>query len=204
MNSTHDVSHEKILIGIESEEERTKKNKINIKNLIKKKFQFISAFDQKGAKNFLNSKKKALEKIILNDEDSIDNENQNENIKHRKTSKKKKLVKNKTSEGRKNNIRSSTNLINLKKRNHKSVCASNISKNLNKRNTSNKTNNLNQKAHKFFSSQELKMFKDKNIKKIKSIKKSEKRKSKNIEKDDNLSFYGKNDSSIFELLYELK
>ena len=48
------------------------------------------------------------------------------------------------------------------------------------------------------------MFKDKNIKKIKSIKKSEKRKSKNIEKDDNLSFYGKNDSSIFELLYELK
>ena len=140
----------------------------------------------------------------MNDEDSIDNENQNENIKHRKTSKKKKLVKNKTSEGRKNNIRSSTNLINLKKRNHKSVCASNISKNLNKRNTSNKTNNLNQKAHKFFSSQELKMFKDKNIKKIKSIKKSEKRKSKNIEKDDNLSFYGKNDSSIFELLYELK
>ena len=65
MNSTHDVSHEKILIGIESEEERTKKNKINIKNLIKKKFQFISAFDQKGAKNFLNSKKKSSRKNYI-------------------------------------------------------------------------------------------------------------------------------------------
>ena len=191
MNSTYDVSHEKILIGIESEEERTKKNKINIKSLIQKKFQFISAFDHQGAKNFLNSKKKALEKIILDDEDSIDNENQNENIKHRKTSKKK-LVK-KISGGRENNIRSTTNLISLKKRNLKSIYSSNISKNLNKRYKSSKTNNLNRKAPKFFSSQELKMFKDKNIKKIKSIKKSDKRKSKNV-----------NDNSIIELLYELK
>ncbi len=169
---------------IEKEKENKDINEYKINNL-------SSSYNN----NYTNIKTDKIVFIDLKNNDNLnnlmDNENQNENIKHRKTSKKK-LVK-KISGGRENNIRSTTNLISLKKRNLKSIYSSNISKNLNKRYKSNKTNSLNRKAPKFFSSQELKMFKDKNIKKIKSIKKSDKRKSKNV-----------NDNSIIELLYELK
>ncbi len=59
----------------------------NIENLFKKKITLNSAFDHKGTKQFLNSKKAALEKIILEDND-ISSENnsdtQSESNKHKK------------------------------------------------------------------------------------------------------------------------
>ena len=71
-------------------------------------------------------------------------------------------------------------------------------------------------SHKFFSNQEIKMFEDKDIKKIKPIKnkeiknenenenknKNKKKKSNNIA--ENISFMDRNDSSIIDIITELK
>ena len=43
------------------------KTRTNKNSLIKKKFKLSSAFDHKGSKHFLNSKKIALQQIILDD-----------------------------------------------------------------------------------------------------------------------------------------
>jgi hypothetical protein len=195
------MSHQHIenkVCEIEPEEARTKKNKSDKNCLIKKKFQFISAFDKKGAQHFLHSKQKALEKIIIEDEDIIDNENKNVKA-GRSYSPKKKLDKYKSV---------TTNVVNnispkntYKRKIHQTELDSKIHTIHSNKNCYKDV--LNCKKHKFYSSHELKMFGDKEIKKIKSIKKAHKKKSKKKVREEDTSF-NLNDNSIFDILTQLK
>ena len=191
---------EKKVYEKEAEEARTKDIKSGKKYLIEKKFQFISAFDKKVARNFLNAKHKALEKITFEDEDIIETENKNINVKRRKSPEKKysKHRRVVTSDA----INVSINSPSLKKRVHQSGFGSKI--NNNKTHHHNK-DVLNSQKHKFYSSHELKMFGDKEIKKIKSIKKKaqKKKSTKKNEKEEDISM-NQNDSSIFDILSQLK
>ena len=183
---------------IEPEETRTKKNKKDKNCLIEKKFQFISAFDKKGAKHFLHSKQKALEKIIFEDEDIIDNENKNANAR-RSHSPNKKFHKFKSS---KTSVAINVSPTNFYKgKIHQSELGSKI--HTIHSNKNNCKDVLNGKKHKFYSSHELKMFEDKEIKKIKSIKKAHKKKSKKKESEEDVSL-NLNDNSIFDILSQLK
>jgi len=96
MDYRSDITKSKILSNVESETfhyKSTKFNKINdhFTNFFKKRIKFSSAFDHIGSKQFLSSKKAALEQIIidennisLNDEDIQNNNNKKRNKKREK------------------------------------------------------------------------------------------------------------------------
>ena len=206
------------------------KTRTNKNSLIKKKFKLSSAFDHKGSKHFLNSKKIALQQIVLDDDNSLGdsdtandtNEKTKETKKIRKYSCKRSLPNDEI----KNHLKVALNVDqNKKKINKRSPEKMKSTNDPFKRMFASSTNNqhyLSKKnitskkvvSHKFFSNQEIKMFEDKDIKKIKPIKKTNKeiknenenenknKNSKNIV--DNVSFMERNDSSIIDIITQLK
>jgi hypothetical protein len=208
------------------------KTRTNKNSLIKKKFKLSSAFDHKGSKHFLNSKKIALQQIILNDDNSIDdsdtandtNEKTKETKKIRKYSCKRSLPNDEIKNHLKVALNVDQNKKKINKRSPEKMKSTSVN-DLFKRMFASSTNNqhyLSKKnitskkvvSHKFFSNQEIKMFEDKDIKKIKPIKKTNKeiknenenenknKNSKNIV--DNVSFMERNDSSIIDIITQLK
>lgn len=184
----------------------------NIDSLVNKKFKLNSAFDHKGSKNFLNSKKIALQQIILDDDESTDSDPKNLIIKQKKDSNKhkkfcgKSLTKEERIHVNSNNPTVMKNSIKKKKGEKKllneyfsNVIGSSIN---NKKNFNNKKTNE-KLPHKFYSNQELKMFEDKEIKKIRSIKKNKRKSKKKNIVNENISFIEKNDSSIFDIIAQL-
>ena len=201
MRKEYDIHKEKILLKIESMQEnenKSFKSKSDINCLINKKFILNSEFDHKGAKNFLKSKKIALQKIILNEDDFINNMNEMEegklktnnslNKETNNTFNLKKVRKN----DRKNKINSCNNILVINKYN---INNSNIKEH--------KHQIKGKKTHKFYSNHELKMFTNKEIKKIKSIKKIHKTNFSHKNGVDNISFLEKNDNSIMDILSQL-
>ena len=146
---------------------------LNLSNFFQKKIKFSSAFDHKGSRQFLHSKKAALEKIVMDDnshhssnnDSDTQNESDKQKIKLKKTKKQKKQVKSSN-----NLIFFSNNLLNNKNQRKSTSIKYNTKSNLIKTSVT-KNLHLQKKYHKYSSSLELKMFKDKEIKKIKPIKK---------------------------------
>jgi hypothetical protein len=219
MNCRHQVSTKKFISDInntgELKRENITKAMTNIDSLINKKFNLNSAFDHKGAKNFLNSKKIALQQIILDDDESTDIDPKNMTNEHLKNSNKHKNISGKSLKKEERNIINSNNTTVMKKSLKKKKEEKNIlneyfsnayeSPTNNRKYFSNKK--INKKLpHKFYSNQELKMFEDKEIKKIKSIRKDKKRNksNKNNIESKRISFMEKTDSSIFEIIAQLK
>jgi hypothetical protein len=154
--------------------------KITLANFFKKKIKFSSAFDYKGSKQFLNSKKKALQQIVIDDDDydnssnndnTNDNDNDNDNYHDFQSvgTKRKKyppLAHPKTFSTNQEQVIHPQSCNNL----YKYTRTDNNRKKNKRRKT--KTKNYNRNSIKRnFSSQELKMFEDKEIRKIKPIKK---------------------------------
>ena len=183
----HYISNNIIEVGndLKQKPRKIKSDFINIyiETFFKKKIKFCSAFDDEGSKNFLNSKKAALEQIILEDNE---NKKNNSSIKDYDT-------KNETEKRKKHSIYRypMSNKSNNKILKEKSVNNIVIISNDKLRNKSHDVkNNINSKhviqklienelnAHKEvnqnYNFQEMKMFKDKEIKKIKPIKKNKK------------------------------
>ena len=145
---------------------------INLANFFQKKFKFNSAFDHIGSKQFLRSKNVALEKIVINDSDNIsNNDSDTQNESNKQKQKLKKINK------QKKQVKSSNNLLYISNNllNNKSPRKLKTKINDNKKSKLIKTyvtKELNfKKFHKYSSSLELKMLNDKEIKKIKPIKK---------------------------------
>ena len=146
---------------------------ITLANFFQKKFKFNSAFDHIGSKQFLLSKNAALEKIVINDSDNISNNDSD--TKNESNKQKKKLKK---TNKQKKQVKSSNNLLYFSNKllNNKSPRKSKVKIKDNKKSKLIKTSvtkelNFNKNCHKYSSSLELKMLKDKEIKKIKPIKK---------------------------------
>ena len=201
---------------------KTTKNIEDFTNFFTKKIKFSSAFDHIGSKQFLNSKKEALELIVL-DEDSILSNNENEMQNNKKKERKMKYENSKTFITKNKRPRSSKIITDIMSKNNlrnkiqekKRLKGKDYSdkKEKNKRiNTLivQKFNNKNKELSKFFSSQELKMFEDKEVKKIKPIKKlyndSEINKKKNNTKISQFQFVGSGisiDSSLFDFVSQM-
>ena len=212
MECRYQVSSEKFISDINNANElkRENINKImtNIHSLINKQFKLNPAFDHKGSKNFLNSKKIALQQIILDDDESIDFEPKNETNKNLKNSNKN--IGGKSLKEEEKNIINYTNANNsFKKKKEEKKIIKEYFTNIYKSSTNNRKYFSNKKTnkklhHKFYSNHELKMFKDKEIKKIKSIKKDKNKSKKSNNANINISFIEKNDSSIFDIIAQLK
>ena len=182
----------------------TKFNKINDNfiNFFKKKIQFNSAFDHAGSKQFLNSKKAALEKIII-DEDSItsNNEDTQSNSNKKKNKKRERRKYRKSDDHR---TKSSDDVLEYTEKKKFRLEAKSKSKSKRKSKEKEKEKgkekdkykekgkgkrkekdrekerliktivtkelDISKKLDKCYSSQELKMFKDEEINKIKPIK----------------------------------
>ena len=153
--------------------------KKTLANFFQKKIKFSSAFDYKGSKQFLNSKKKALQQIVIDDDydnssnndNTNDNDNDNDNYNDFKSvgTKRKKyppLAHPKTFSTNQEQVIHPQSCNNL----YKYTRTDNNRKKNKRRKTKTKNNNKNP-IKKYFSSQELKMLKDEEIKKIKPIKK---------------------------------
>ena len=195
---------------------RHKSDKMCIKyeNFFKKKIKFDSAFDHKGSKQFLDSKKLALQQIII--EDDFSNNESDTRSESNKQKKKMKIKHPKTTYIKHGIIKakSSNNIFIL----DNNIKDSDIKKSKHKGRNSNlhiiktlvtKELNVTKKIKQFFSSQELKMFSDKQINKIKPIKIKE----NDIEDKDKNMFFpfvesdnaDKNvDSSILQMVTEIK
>ena len=153
---------------------KCKSDSVNIAlaNFFQKKIIFNSAFDHKGSKQFLHSKKEALEKIIINDSDNISN---NDSDTQNESNKQKKLKLKKTNRQKKQ-VKSSVNLLYFSN----NLLNNGIPRKTRGKNKESKKSNLirisatkgHKKNNKYSSSLELKMLKDKEIKKIKPIKKT--------------------------------
>lgn len=190
-------------------------NNIDIifKKFFKKKIRFNSAFDHKGSKQFLKSKKLALKHIIIDEKNSSSNESDTENESNKRT-KSPKLKHPKTTVIKKveNRAKSSNHIFFLNHDNLKNK-AYETSNNKNKKvfikSLVTKELNINKKINKFFSSHELKMFHDKEINKIKPIKNYENPSKINketkqklfpfVESDNNKSI----DSSLFNMVSQM-
>ena len=200
MKCNYQVSSEKFISDInnanELKKEKINKTMTNIDSFINKKFKLNSVFDHKGSKNFLNSKKIALQQIILDDDESIDIDLKNETNKHLKNSNKHKNI------GGKSLKEEERNIINYNKANNSHKKKKEERKIINKYFSNNKISK--KLPHKFYSNHELKMLEDKEIKKIKSIKKDKNKSKKNNNANTNISFIEKNDSSIFDIIAQLK
>jgi hypothetical protein len=190
-------------------------NNIDIifRKFFKKKIRFNSAFDHKGSKQFLKSKKLALQHIIIDENNSSSNESDTQNESN-KRAKSPKLKHPKTTVIKKveNRAKSSNNIFFLKHDNLKNKAyetSNNKNKKLFVKSLVTKELNINKKINKFFSSQELKMFHDKEINKIKPIKNYENNSKINkenkqklfpfVESDNNKSI----DSSLFNMVSQM-
>jgi hypothetical protein len=201
---------EKDVIELKSRQFKSGKININIENFFKKKIQFNSAFDHKGSKHFLHSKKAALQQIVLDDNDSSNNDSDTQSGSNLQ----KKYLKNRHPQTCITNKSQSTNNIvnvfnfnnNLRNRTQDSKEQNNRKENLIRTLVTNELN-VHKKLNKNFSSQELKMFQDKEISKIKPIKKVKKEKNDNENKQRVFPFVeGENsiDSSLFNMVSQIK
>ena len=238
MEYKYNISPEKYLYsrGHKSSTSKTRiKYKKNNKNsMINKKFKLSSVFDHKGSKHFLNSKKIALQQIILDDETCLGESDTEYETNEKAKSPKKYTCKTTLSNDEiKKHLKITTNEDLNKKNSNKKRPENMESTNVNdpfRKVYQSSTNNphylriqnmINKEivSHKFFSNQEIKMFEDKDIKKIKPIEKStkeinenenenkSKRKSKRKKSNniaENISFMEKNDSSIIDIITNLK
>ena len=201
MNDKDNTSKTKIILEKEKDFEYFFQKKIN----------FNSAFDHRGSKQFLHSKKEALKQIIIDDPNSSSNDDNNDTLSQSNHQKKhfkysnykgsniKKLKKNKAKST--NNIFYLSSVDNLKNKTL-SKEKSHIKDDNNKRNFR-RTLEINKKPSKFFSSQELKMLEDKEIKKIKPIK----TKNNNIDNNNIFPFIESDkslDSSLFKIVSHLQ
>jgi hypothetical protein len=159
--------------------------KKTLESFFRKKIKFSSAFDQKGSKQFLHSKKEALQQIIIDDDDdgffNSSNNNDNDdieiksvNIKHQKNipyRHPKTFINNRGKIEHPNSTNnlfkySNTNINKAKGRKEKNKLNKEKEKDKDKEKKSNHNS-----VKRIYSSQELKMFEDKEIRKIKPIKK---------------------------------
>ena len=152
-----------------------KSDKINddIQNFFKKKIKFNSAFDHKGSKHFLHSKKAALQQIVI-DDDSSNNDSDTQSGTIKKTFKQrhvKTYINNKALSS--NDLFNATN-NNLKNKTKDYSKDKNFRKGNMIRTLVTNELNIHKRLNKNFSSQELKMFGDREIRKIKPIKKKNK------------------------------
>lgn len=228
MEYKYNVSPEKYLYS--GDQKRSiSKTRTDKNSIINKKFKLSSAFDHKGSKHFLNSKKIALQQIVLDDETCLDeSETEMETNKAKDSPKYRKYTCKRSlpNDDKKKHLKVSMKDINKKniiinKNKPEKMKSTNInnpfrkvypSSTNNQRYLSKKSNIINKEvvSHKFYSNQEIKMFEDKDIKKIKPIKKSNKeidnesenKKNNNIA--ENISFMEKNDSSIIDIITNLK
>ena len=184
-----------------------KSDKINddIRNFFKKKIKFNSAFDHKGSKHFLHSKNEALQQIVI-DEDSSNNDSdtQSGSIKKKYKNRHVKTCIN-------NKARSSIYLDNVMNNNLKNKTGDSKDKNFRKENMIRtlviNELNVNKRLKKNFSSQELKMFGDREIRKIKPIKKKKADKNDDENKNNCFPFVeGDNsiDSSLMKMVSQIK
>ncbi len=150
-------------------------------NFFQKKIHFSSVFDYHGSKQFLNSKKEALQKIVIDDDDnefSSNDENNNDNNDNFN------YIKSVGNKYKKNGafIHPKTYIKDHWHNHHHSTkCLykytkttktdDNNKKKKKERKRSKTKGNRGSMGKRYYSSQELKMFKDKEIKKIKPIKK---------------------------------
>lgn len=151
-----------------------------IENFFKKKIKFSSAFDHKGSKKFLNSKKVALEEILLEEDKNLQNNSSNNDfdIKNEREKNKKRFiypypVSNKSKNKK---LKNTYEIISNNKLRNKSLGdeKDNIKKkHLIKTLIENELNVL-KEINKNNNFQEMEMLKDKKIKKIKPIKKTKK------------------------------
>lgn len=185
----------------------------NIENFFKKKIILNSAFDHKGTKHFLNSKKAALEKIVLEDNDissNNDSDTQSESNKHKKHEKYRYPMtcvnncQNQRAKSSSNLFYISTNKLKIKAQESPNGRSKNKKKYLIKTLLTNEFNVKKRFNHKF-SNQELKMFKDKDLKKIKPIKTNIETKKEN--KNDFFPFIESGtsvDSSLFKIVSQIQ
>jgi len=185
----------------------------NIANFFKKKIKLSSAFDHKGSKQFLLSKKEALQQIIIDDNDSSSNNDSDTKSDSNKQKKYLKYRHPKTFITNNANIcaKSSNNLYKYSKIDNLRKKLQKMSKNKdnNIKTLINKELNMHKRSiNKFFSSQELRMFKDKEIKKIKPIKKINKdlenKKEIKINKFPFVESDNSIDSSLFNIVSQMK
>ena len=219
-----------------SKYQNNKVNKIsnindNLFFFFKKKINLSSVFDHKGSKKFLDSKEVALQLIILDENNiSLDNENDknkndNHNLKNFRLNYQKIFIEN-------NRPKSSNNLMGFSNKDNnnefKEKKSNRNTKSKHKENNYSKNNenhlyqvnhihktlvekeiNTNKKFNKFFSSQELKMFEDKDIKKIRPIKKTPielkiKKEKIKIFSDNFVESENSFDSSLFNIVSQMK
>lgn len=186
MDYKSDITKSKILSNVESEAfhyKSTKFNKINdnYTNFFKKRIIFSSAFDHIGSKQFLSSKKAALEQIIIDENNISSNNEDTQNNNNKKRNKKSEKYRYRKSDN--NRTKSSDNVIEytkkkkLKKKTYDRIETKSKSKEKEKSKEKDIINTIvtkeldvSKKLDKCYSSQELKMFKDEEINKIKPIK----------------------------------
>ena len=204
-NQTESLKTKEIIRGkgpLDFKPKTIKSDKINddIRNFFSKKIRFNSAFDHKGSKHFLHSKNAALQQIVI-DEDSSNNDSDTESgsIKKKYKHRHVKTVIN-------NKALSSSDLVKVVNNNLKNKMQDSKDKNFRKGNMIRTlvTNELNvhKRLNKNFSSQELKMFGDREIRKIKPIKK--KKGDKNDDENKNKCFpFVEDDNSIDSSLLKI-
>ena len=202
---TKEITKEKGPLAFNSKTIKSDKINSDIRNFFKKKIKFNSAFDHKGSKHFLHSKNAALQQIVI-DDDSSNNESdtQSRSIKKKYKQRHVKTYIN-------NKALSSSDLANVMNNNLKNKTQDSKDKNLRKENMIRtlviNELNVNKRLNKNFSSQELKMLGDREIRKIKPIKK--KKGDKNDDKNKNNCFpfvEGDNsiDSSLLNMVSQIK
>lgn len=186
---------------------------LNIENFFQKKINFNSAFDHKGSKHFLHSKKVALQQIIIDDDDSSNNDDTQSGSNKEKKQLKYIFPKHSLNLNKENRAKSSNNLFYISNIKLKSKVRD-IENHINKKNKNahiiytfaTKNNSPQKHMNKNFSSQELRMFEDKTINKIKPIKKNK----NNIENYSNHKHFpfveseNSSVSSLFKMVSQIK
>ena len=222
LSSKNEYDKENCLRQLKFQNKKIRNINDNLNNFFMKKINFSSAFDHKGCKQFLNSKKEALQLIVL-DEDNLSSHNEGNEIQDDKYNLKKLNYQNILIEN--GRPKSSHNLMELSNKSDNNGKSKDKKKFI--RNEKNKEKKyhvhhhhvhktlvekefrIKKKFNKFFSSQELKMFEDKDIRKIKPIKNTnidlKYKKEKNKISYNNFIESGiSNDSSLFNIVSQIK
>ena len=223
MNFKSDITKSQILSNVEIDGpalyyKSAKLNKINdnFTNFFKKKIKFSSAFDHIGSKLFLISKKAALEQIII-DDDSISSNNEETQINNnKKINKKREKYRYRKSDDYRpkssKDILESTKKKKLRRKTYDKIESKSNSKSKSKeyiiKTIVTKELDLSKKLDTCYTSQELKMFQDEEINKIKPIKSNFNKMKTNKENNHlttNFPFVGTENSidSIFKVVSEM-
>ena len=195
-------------------------NKINdnFSSFFKKKIKFSSAFDHAGSKQFLSSKKAALQQIIIDENDILSNKEDTQSNSNKNKKKKREKLRYRKSD--KNRPKSSDNILECTKKKKIRRKTYDIDDTNTKSKEKEKEKetliktivtrefDVSKKLDKHYSSQELKMFNDEEINKIKPIKSNfskMKTKKESNQLTTNFPFIGSENSrdSIFKVVSEM-